>query len=87
MILAVIESDYGTLYLVDKLTYEFCKNRELKIAIDGSRSSCSLESNCYTCKILSQCDIITENSYSDEAIAAALSIFGLNKSNSPEFFI
>ena len=87
MILSVIESDYGTLYLVDKLTYEFCKNRELEIAIDGARSSCFLESDCDTCKILSQCDIITKNSYSEKAVTAALSIFGINKSNAPEFFI
>ena len=87
MILAVIESDYGTLHLVDKLTYELCKNRKLEIAIDGSRSSCSLESNCDACKIISQCGIITENSYSEKAVTAALSIFGLNKSNAPEFFI
>lgn len=87
MILAVIESDYGTLYLVDKLTYEFCKNRELEIAIDGSRSSCFLENDCDTCKILSQCDIITDNSYSEKAVTAVLSIFNIDKTNSPELFV
>ena len=87
MILAVIESDYGTLYLVDKLTFEFCKNRELEIAIDGSRASCFLDIYCEDCKIQSQCALLLKNSHSDEAIAAALSIFGLNKSNAPEFFI
>ena len=86
MILAVIESDYGTLRLVDKLTSGVNK-AALEIAIDGSISDCFLATNCDNCKIKPQCDLLTENSYSDEAIAAALSIFGLNKSNSPEFFI
>ena len=87
MTLAVIESDYGTLRLVDKLTYEFGKNRELEITIDGTRSACSLDIDCEACKILPQCRIISENSYSSEAITTALSIFGIDKYNSPEFFI
>ena len=41
MILAVIESDYGTLHLVDKLTLED-KEAALEITIDGNRSICSL---------------------------------------------
>ena len=87
MILAVIESDYGILHLVDKLTRWKGKNVALEIAIDGSRSSCYLEVKCDNCKIKPQCDLLTKNSRSNEAIATALSIFGLNKSNSPEFFI
>ena len=86
MILAVIESDYGTLHLVDRLTPRASK-AALEIAMDGSRSFCSLYINCDNCKIQPQCAILLKNSHSDEAIAAALSIFGLNKSNSPEFFI
>lgn len=42
MILAVIESDYGTLHLVDKLTLEG-KEAALEIIIDGNRSICFLD--------------------------------------------
>ena len=86
MILAVIEYDYGTLRLVDRLT-PGASEAVLEITIDGSRSCCSLEINCNNCKIKPQCDVLIKNRHSNEAIAAALSIFGLNKSNSPEFFI
>ena len=86
MILTVIESDYGTLCLVNKLTPEG-KEAALEIAIDGSRSSCSLDNICSSCEISSQCDIITENDRSNEAVIAALSIFNIDKTNSPELFI
>ena len=86
MILAVIKSDYGTLHLVDKLTLEG-KEAALEITIDGNRSICSLDNICSNCEISSQCDIITENCRSNEAVIAALSIFGIGKTNSPELFI
>lgn len=86
MILAVIESDYGTLHLVDKLTLEG-KEAALEITIDGNRSSCSLTNVCRNCKIISQCDIITVNTHSNEAVIAALSIFNIDKTNLPELFI
>ena len=86
MILAVIESDYGTLHLVDRLV-PGAREAALEIAIDGSRSFCFLRSDCYKCKIKSQCSIIDRNYRSSEAIVAALSIFGIDKSSSPELFI
>ena len=86
MILAVIESDYGTLHLVDKLT-PGAREAAFEIAIDGSSSDCFLDVDCDSCKIRQQCDLISVNSRSNEVIATALSIFGLNKSNAPEFFI
>ena len=86
MILAVIESDYGTLYLVDKLTLE-AKEAALEITIDGDSSSCSLDNICSNCEISSQCRIISVNKRSNEAVIAALSIFGIDKTNSSEFFI
>ena len=86
MILAVIESDYGTLHLVDKLTLEG-KEAALEITIDGNKSICSLDSICSNCEINSQCDIITLNNRSNEAVIAALSIFNIDKTNSPELFI
>ena len=87
MILAVIESDYGILHLVDKLTVWKDKKVALEIAIDGSRSSCSLDINCNNCKIQSQCNLLIKNSHSNEAVIAALSIFNIDKTNSPELFI
>ena len=75
MILAVIKSDYGTLHLVDRLI-PGASEAALEIAIDGSRSSCFLAVNCNNCKIQLQCDLLRENSHSNEAIAVALSIFG-----------
>ena len=86
MILAVIESDYGTLHLVDRLI-PGASGAALEIAIDGSSSDCLLDIDCDNCKIRPQCDLLSENSSSNKDIAVALSIFGLNKSNSPEFFI
>ncbi len=86
MILAVIESDYGTLHLVDKLTLEG-KEAALEITIDGDRSSCSLTSICRNCEISSQCGIISVNKRSKEAVIAALSLFNIDKTNSPELFI
>ena len=86
MILAVIESDYGTLHLVDRLT-PGAREAALEIAINGSRSDCFLEVNCDNCKIKPQCDLLTKNRHSNEAITAALSIFGIDKSNLPELFI
>ena len=86
MILAVIESDYGTLHLVDKLTLEG-KEAALEITIDGNRSICSLDNICSNCEISSQCGIISVNNRSNEAVIAALSIFNINKTNSPELFI
>ena len=86
MILAVIESDYGTLHLVDKLTPEG-KEAALEITIDGNRSSCSLDNICRNCELISQCGIISVNTCSNEAVIAALSIFNIDKTNSPEFFI
>ena len=86
MILAVIESDYGTLHLVDKLALEG-KEAALEITIDGNRSICSLDNICSNCEISSQCGIISVNTRSDETVIAALSIFGIDKTNSPEFFI
>ena len=86
MILAVIESDYGTLHLVDRLI-PGVSGAALEIAVDGSSSDCFLDIDCDNCKIRPQCDLLSENSCSNEAIANALSIFGLNKYNSPEFFI
>lgn len=86
MILAVIESDYGTLYLVDKLTLEG-KEAALEITINGDRSICSLNNRCIYCEISSQCRIISVNSRSNEAVIAALSIFNIDKTNLPELFI
>ena len=86
MILAVIESDYGTLHLVDKLTLEG-KEAALEITIDGNRSICSLDNVCSNCEISSQCRILSVNSRSNEAVIAALSIFNIDKTNFPELFI
>ena len=86
MILAVIESDYGTLHLVDRLV-PGASEVALEITIDGSRSYCFLDIDCNNCKIQSQCDLLLGNKHSNEAVIAALSIFNIDKTNSPEFFI
>ena len=86
MILAVIESDYGTLHLVDRLV-PGASEAALEIAIDGSRSDCFLDIDCNNCKIQPQCALLLENSHSNEAVIAVLSIFDIDKTNSPELFI